>query len=422
MSNYEIVYILTNFIYIFSTNKLFELFFNKKCCNTKFRNISLVAYYLVLTAIIFITRIPIILMAINIFFLLLISLSYKSSFQKKILSISLIYSMCFIIEIISLGTFGFFGFSGLDNATYNSISVLIFTRVFTLALTYLLCRYRGTIKKEYTIPKIYYLAFFVVLFGTLYLFIAQLDNPYITITHIFINGFVLISINLTMIVIDEKIYTAIISENEKKILKQQIIAYENQAEIIRQSTEAIKLLKHDFKNHLIMLSQLHEDNKIEKIEPYINNLLGCMDNELLSNSNNFVIDSIINFKLKGIKNKDIKISINTSVPISINILAHDLTAVLGNLLDNAITACEKSKEQVLNIKICSKMDNLMILINNSYDGNLIVEDGKFKTTKIFKSSHGLGLKSIERTLELYGGEMRTDYTSNTFSTSVIIPY
>lgn len=115
------------------------------------------------------------------------------------------------------------------------------------------------------------------------------------------------------------------------------MALQNQMEIINQSTEAIRILKHDFKDHLIMLSHLYKSDKTEEIEPYINNLLGNTDNKSFANSNNFIIDSVVNFKLGSIKNNDINLSLSINVPIMVNILAYDLTVVLSNLLDNAIT-------------------------------------------------------------------------------------
>ena len=422
LSFYEFIYITTNIIYIFTISKLFEIFFDKKSCNLKIKNIACLGYFISLGVIIFITRLPIIMLIINILFLFIISLSYKSSFQQKIFSISFVYSIVLIIELISSVSFGFFELSGIEDSTFNSVSVLIFTRIVTLVIVYLISRYKNSLKKEYNIPKIYYLAFFIVLFGTLYLFIFGLDNKNITINHIMISGAVLILVNTTMIIVDEKIYNSIIITNEKKILEQKNEALENQMEIINQSSENIRLLKHDFKNHLIMLANLYKSNKSDEIENYIHNLLGSIEKETFANSKNFVIDSILNFKLRSINNSNIKLSLDINVPITVDILACDLTTILGNLLDNAITACEKSKEKILNIKISSKMGNLIILISNSYDGKIINENGEIKTTKIYKSGHGLGIKSIQNILEKYDGEMRINYNSDTFSTSIIIPY
>lgn len=422
MSLYEIVYILTNTIYIFTIYKLFQIFFAEKTCNKKMKARVLFAYFIGLSFIIFITRLPIIMLALNLLFLFAIALTYKTSLQEKIFSVSLICTSILVVEILSSGIFGFFKLSGIQDNTFNSVAVLIFTRVMTLAITYSGSKYIRSLSKDYSLPKSYYFAFFVVLFGTLYLYTSQLSNEATTINHMIISGAVLITVNVTMIVINEKICNAIIMEHEQNIMKQQNEALKNQMEIINQSTEAIRLLKHDFKNHVMMLSNLYKNGQDDEVQAYVNTILGNLEDEALANSNNFVIDSIINFKLRCIKNSDIKFTININVPISIDINAHDLTAILGNLLDNAITACEKSKDKILDIKISSKMNNLVILINNSYDGKIINKNGKIKTTKLYKDSHGLGLTSIKKTLEKYDGEMRIGYTNTIFSTSIIIPY
>lgn len=419
---YEIAYIITNTLYIFTVLKLFNLFFEEKNCNKIMRTTLFMAYFFAISIIIFITRIPIIVFILNSCFLFLVSLSYKCSFQKKFLSISFIYAIGIIIEILSSVLFGFIELSGLKNSTFNSISVLIFTRVITLVIAYIISRYKSILKKEYTLPKVYFVAFFIVLLGTMYLFLFQLENESITIEHIIISGFILIAVNITMIILDERMYKAIIIEHEQILLKQHNKALENQMEIINQSTEAIRLLKHDFKDHLIMLSNLYKNGMENEIQPYIEAILGNIENESFANSSNFIIDSIINFKLRKINKPDVKLSISINVPISINIIAHDLTAILGNLIDNAITACEQSKDKILNIKISSNMGNLVILINNSYNGKLINENGTFKTTKLYQADHGLGLTSVKRVLEKYDGEIKIDYTSNMFNVSVVIPY
>ena len=235
-----------------------------------------------------------------------------------------------------------------------------------------------------------------------------------------------ILIDENMIVINDLILAELIPflriKKEKEILKQQNIAYENQAEIINQSTESIRSLRHDMKKHLIILREIYANDKTDEIEPYIGKILEQMDSRIFSQSNNFVIDSIINFKLRQLKNKDAQITLDINVPQTMDILPYDLTVILGNLLDNAITAIEKAENKMLNVSIGCNMGNLIILMDNSFNGNVIIENEEFKTTKSFKANHGIGFTSIEKSLENYEGEIRTEYTEDVFSVSVIIPY
>lgn len=422
MLNYETAYILTNFIYIFSVNKLITAFFHFDKKNKITSNIILTVFFIIISGIIFINRMPIMIFSINVCFIFSLTFVYDTSFQKKLICSSLICSLILALESVVSIMIGFTNLSAMSNSEFDSIGGLIANRVILMIISHYLNKYFISTKNNIAIPKLYYLMFTIVLTGTLYLFISSLESNHLTITDVFINGFILLSVNFTMIVTDEKIYNSLLFANEKSKLEQQNIAYENQIDIIHQSIEATRLLKHDFKNHLLMLDKMYETKKNDEAKGYINQVLSGMEHGAFSNSGNFIIDSILNFKLRAINEQNIKLSISINVPQSTNILAHDLTIILGNLLDNAITAISKTNEKILKIAISAKLDNLIILIDNSYDGKIIDENGDFKTTKPFKASHGLGLPSVKKTLANYEGDIQTDYTSDMFSVSVIIPY
>lgn len=153
MISYELVYIFTNFIYLFIIQKLFAIFLDEKNCNLRLRRIAYILYFISLGAVFFISRMPIVTLLVNVVFLFLISSCYTSSFQRKILSISFIYSIGIVIEILAFISFGFFELSGIKEATFNSISTLIFTRVFMLITVYLINKYTVALKKIILFPK-----------------------------------------------------------------------------------------------------------------------------------------------------------------------------------------------------------------------------------------------------------------------------
>ncbi|MFI3201078.1 MAG: GHKL domain-containing protein [Eubacteriales bacterium] len=422
MTTYEMVYIVTSIIYVFSINKLFETFFYKLPSNKKVKNVLLVLYYIVLVGSIFVTRIPIIMMGINMFFLVLVSLCYKSTMKKKVLAVSLMYSIVIIIELIISILFGFFSLSGMKDSEVDSIIALICNSITTVTIVHLISKWKYLLNKDLIIYKRYYMAFFVVLFGTFVMFIMLLENKYLTIGHILMNSSILISVNFTMIVIDEKIYQAILSGNEKKMLEQQNIAMVNQMELINQSTESIRIMKHDFKNHLITLRYMYSNDKWKEYDTYMNHLVNEIEQKGIVSSNNFVIDSIINFKFGKEENKLINLEIDISVPEELHIHPHELTAVVGNLIDNAIYACKETLEKVITIHMSTRMRNLIIHISNSYNGDIVVENEKLITTKECKVNHGLGIMSVEKILEMHGGELLMEYDDNIFSVTVVLPY
>ena len=55
----------------------------------------------------------------------------------------------------------------------------------------------------------------------MYLFIGSLEKNNLSVYNVLIDGSILLIVNITMIIIDERIYNSIIISNEKNILKQQ---------------------------------------------------------------------------------------------------------------------------------------------------------------------------------------------------------
>lgn len=110
------------------------------------------------------------------------------------------------------------------------------------------------------------------------------------------------------------------------------------------------------------------------------------------------------------KDKDIKFSYSIEHIGQISINDIDLCALLANLLDNAMEACEeiKDKKAWINLKILRKNDLLLIQLENSLSTDKLNKKNFFITEKADKKLHGIGMKSIEKVIEKYNGCM--EYT------------
>lgn len=422
MQAYNITYILTNPIFVFAIFKLFRAFYDELVYSEKTEKISYLSYFIFISSIVFVTRIPLINLVLTALFLFVISFNYKSSLQRKIIIPTLILSILFVVEMTVSVTIGYIDISIVNNSSFNSAVGLILIRVMTLIVAYLINKLMKIRNNNLKIPKIYYLAFTIVQMGSLYLYVASLESRNLSIQKILISGVILVIINVTMILIDEKIYHSIIIKSEKQMLKQQNIAYENQIKLMDQSTKALKALKHDMKNHLTVLHDIYSMRKSEELDVYFEKIIDEIEGKEFSQSGNFIIDSMINFKLGQLRNNGIQVSLDVNVPQELNISTYDLTVILGNLLDNAITAIKKADRKLLDLSISCSMGNLIIILKNTYNNILEIENNELNTTKKDKENHGIGISSIKKSLENYDGEIRIEYTETVFSVSVIIPY
>jgi sensor histidine kinase YesM len=99
----------------------------------------------------------------------------------------------------------------------------------------------------------------------------------------------------------------------------------------------------------------------------------------------------------------------------------DLVTILGNLMDNAISAAEVSVNKTILLETAVRNAFGVLIITNSCDNAPRTNQNRLVTSKREKSLHGFGLKSVRRTLEKYDGEMRWEYEADTcqFITTVM---
>lgn len=423
MSIYEIIFIITIPIYLISIYKLNYCLLGKRIYSKKIEVCSYLIYALGLSFTYMVVRVPIVLLIFNLISFFLISLNYYGNILNRIVFTFTLYIFLFIIEISITALTGYLKITAFEISEYNSIIGIILARILMLMLTYLLHKYKKSKTKNFSVPIYYYIAHIFILAGVLYLFLVSLENELLSITQVVISSIIVLSVNALIIFVDEKIYDTMIINNERNLLKQQNISYENQAEIMNRSLSTIKSLKHDMKNHIITLKSIYKNGKQELFDEYTDKILSeICDNKMFSHSDNFIIDSILNFKLQELDGLQVSIKLDISIPQNLNILAYDLTVILGNLLDNAITAIKQTKyDKKLNLCMHITKGSLVVLIDNSYNGRLNFLGGEFRTIKTSKENHGIGLQNVQNAILNYNGELQINYTKDVFSVAILIP-
>lgn len=169
-----------------------------------------------------------------------------------------------------------------------------------------------------------------------------------------------------------------------------------------------KILYHDFKNHILVVDHLIREQKNEEAINYIEScmeMMSCLVNSVQSGCE--IIDIIINRKIMETRDKEIKFFYQVEYIGQIAINDIDLCALLANLLDNAVEACEAvpDKKAWINLKILRKNDLLLIQLENSLSTNKSSKKNFFISDKIDKKLYGIGMKSIEKVIEKYDGYM-----------------
>lgn len=213
----------------------------------------------------------------------------------------------------------------------------------------------------------------------------------------------------------DKIYELNLERKKQELDKQ----YFN---IIEKSNNDMRILAHDYKNHLTNIRNLQS---LDEINSYIDRIFPEVEKfNKIGISKNKTLDLILSkyTSICEIKKIDFKIDVKEGNLKQID--GFDLTIILNNLLDNAVEAAEKSEKKQISFKIISENDYYdKLLIVNSCDLMPKSNSEGLLTAKKEEGFHGYGLKSAKRAVRKYKADLYWEYVdgSNEFITSILFP-
>ena len=97
-----------------------------------------------------------------------------------------------------------------------------------------------------------------------------------------------------------------------------------------------------------------------------------------------------------------------------------MNIILGNLLENAIEACQKVSDPWIDIAFKYNDGLLFIEISNPYSGAIIKRDSVFDTTKQDASVHGIGVYSVREAVKRNNGTISFDTENQIFKVDVLL--
>lgn len=235
--------------------------------------------------------------------------------------------------------------------------------------------------------------------------------------------FLLLAVFLSMIYMITRLARLYQERNELQEKQRQEEHALKEYETMRNSVEALRGWKHDFRNHLGIIDSLVRGGKSSEALDYIKKTYGDMEaGTFLVNSGNIVLDSIISSKAMIARNEGIRFSFEIYLENEFVLSPSELTSVLGNILDNAIEANFKlGKEfpRFIEMKVRSRNQMIEIVVENSCDGVYFRDEGKWKSRKDEK--HGIGLRQVERIVAKNGGFLTYDPGKVSFKISIMLP-
>lgn len=213
----------------------------------------------------------------------------------------------------------------------------------------------------------------------------------------------LLSIHMVLVYQLDKVNMERWERAQLHILQKEIALRMENATQLMDAYETQRKESHDFTNHLAVIRELVASNQQNSAQKYIDEILGSKKQYVIVDSGDPVINAVLNEKYSKAKSKDVYIRFKTNRLTTIHMERKDLVTILGNLLDNAIEACQKvSGERIIVLKFLTYSTGKAILSVRNTSNPVEITEGIIRTTKEDALLHGYGLSNIKYVLDLYG--------------------
>lgn len=187
-------------------------------------------------------------------------------------------------------------------------------------------------------------------------------------------------------------------------------------------------LRHDMNNHMIALSGLLEKKDWEKMNEYLRSMrdsgsLGTLD-EITGNR---TVDALLYQKRQMAERKNIIWKCDVQMPKRCCMKEFDLCVLFGNILDNAVEACERlqsgelhyKEDPFIDIQVKAVKKFFLLEVKNSAGKRNHYKAGF--TDKENPKGHGIGLLNIRDVVHRYNGVINIEAQNGIFVISVLIP-
>lgn len=207
---------------------------------------------------------------------------------------------------------------------------------------------------------------------------------------------------------------------ELRLFKQQQEFRLESNESVKRQYEETRRIRHDLKQVYAVLSTLLSENKVAEAEEYLSRNYSEIESmEILIDVGNDFINAILSSKLN--RAKALGITVRCCVDRSLKFDEADMCVLLGNMLDNAIEACDKcAQPRYVELSIISRGEQYLIEVANSVPDNVLGENAALETTKRNADLHGFGTKSIRQIAEKYDGNVRYFQEGDIFTCEVLL--
>ena len=194
-------------------------------------------------------------------------------------------------------------------------------------------------------------------------------------------------------------------QGEIALLERSIDAHKEKISLLLEHEEEVRRQRHDLRQHLNVILDALETGRYAEMESYVRGLTEQIPiNRDVNWCAHPVANALLSYYVSAAEAEHIECVVRAGIPADLpHVSDGDLCVLMGNLLENALEACQRMKEGPRSLEFRARVqgDMLVVTVDNSYDGKVRLSHGKYRSSK--RDAPGTGLQSVASVAKRNGG-------------------
>ena len=205
---------------------------------------------------------------------------------------------------------------------------------------------------------------------------------------------------------------------DNAVLDHLVHQQEEQYRVAKDNIDMINVKCHDMKHQMSKIAGGMSPEVVKEMEEVISIY------DLSLKTGNEILDVFLAEKKLLCENSGIKLDCLVDGKSLSFMQPSDIYSLLGNALDNSLEACRRladKEKRIIGLQISSRLGMAVIHTENFFEGEIEFQSELPVTTKQDKRFHGYGMRSMQKTVEKYGGNMSIVTEDGIFNLNITIP-
>ncbi len=354
----------------------------------------------------------------------------KAAFGKTLFTLLMLSNIANLVVTMSKCAEGLIFGNAMAIQSYrwtNSVCMIFVTLAVAVPLyLYFRVYYSDGITKQagasswnylWLIPTTFYLLWFWRFYGSEKTALEITLEPSSSIFMLCINMGAFLVYHTVLVLINEQERNRTLEAHTHQ-LEIQNLQYEN----LNRQIAATRQARHDLRHHITVMDEYLIHGEYDKLHEYLQDYKKSLpNNSAFFFCKHNTVNILLCYFAQQAKEKQIDFSVSASLPEQIAIPDNILSALFGNLLENALDACQivRDRQAQIFVKAKTQPDAFFLQIENTYCQEPVKDrEGHYLSSK--RRGPGIGLESVRNIVTRYDGLLEIEPKDGCFRVSVLL--